>query len=61
MQVQYNQILSGSRLASAARGLGRDDELRRSLLRIEIKIYLELQGDDHDLVQDESAEIGADW
>jgi len=30
---QYNQILSGSRLASAGGGLGRDDELRRSLLR----------------------------
>jgi hypothetical protein len=28
VNVQYNQILSGSRLASAATGLGRDDELR---------------------------------
>ena len=27
VKVQYNQILSGSRLASAAAGLGRDDEL----------------------------------
>ena len=35
MKVQYNQIFSGSRLASAAVGLGRDDELRHSLLRRE--------------------------
>jgi hypothetical protein len=28
VKTQYNQILSGSRLASAACGLGRDDELR---------------------------------
>ncbi|MFA9613408.1 MAG: hypothetical protein ACERK9_05625, partial [Deltaproteobacteria bacterium] len=28
-----NQIICGSRLASAAGGLGRDDELRHSLLR----------------------------
>ena len=27
MIIQYNRILSGSRLASAAGGLGRDDEL----------------------------------
>jgi hypothetical protein len=27
VKVQYNQILSGSRLASAWGGLGRDDEL----------------------------------
>ena len=30
---QYNHILSGSRLASRFAGLGRDDELRHSLLR----------------------------
>ena len=33
VKVQYNQILSGSRLASAGGGLGRDDKLRESLLR----------------------------
>jgi hypothetical protein len=32
VKVQYNQILFGSRLASAAGGLGRDDSLRHSLL-----------------------------
>jgi hypothetical protein len=31
VKVQYDQILSGSRLASAAGGLGQDDELRHSL------------------------------
>ena len=30
MKVQYNQVLSGSRLASADGGLGRDDELPKS-------------------------------
>ena len=33
MKVQYNQVLSGSRLASRLAGLGRDDELRHCLLR----------------------------
>jgi len=32
VKVQYNQILSGSRLAPAAAGLGRDDYLRRNHL-----------------------------
>ncbi len=31
--VQYNQTISGSRLASAGGGLGRDDRLRRSPLK----------------------------
>ncbi len=35
LKVQYNQILSGSRLAPAPGGLGRDDELRGSRLRLE--------------------------
>jgi len=35
VQVQYNQTFSGSRLASAAAGLGRDDELPHSLWRKE--------------------------
>jgi len=32
LKVQYNQTLSGFRLASAASGLGRDDELRHNQL-----------------------------
>ena len=32
VKVQYNQIISGSRLASRFAGLGRDDESRHSLL-----------------------------
>ena len=35
LKVQYNQILSGSRLVPAPGGLGRDDELRGSRLRLE--------------------------
>jgi hypothetical protein len=35
-KVLYDQPLSGSRLASSAGGLGRDDELRHSLLRGEV-------------------------
>ena len=34
VKVQYNQVLSGSRLASRFAGLGRDDELRRSRSKI---------------------------
>ena len=33
VRIQYNQIIPGSGLASAASGLGRDDELMRSLFR----------------------------
>ena len=39
VKVQYNQILSGSRLASAAAGLGRDDELRNILWCEEIIVF----------------------
>jgi hypothetical protein len=34
-KVQYNQVFSGSRLASRLAGLGRDDELPHSLPREE--------------------------
>jgi hypothetical protein len=34
-EIQYNQILSGSRLAPRVAGLGRDDEFRHGLLREE--------------------------
>jgi len=33
VKVQYNQIIPGSRLKSAAGGLGWDDKLRHSLLK----------------------------
>jgi len=39
VKAKYNKILSGSRLASAAGGLGRDDELRNILWWEEIIVF----------------------